>query len=81
MMDHMVEDPATGSAASAVAGFLSLRDYGRGRTHDFRIEQGVEMGRASEISVEVRLTEDGKSVDKIFLSGSAVQATEGTLML
>ena len=50
-------------------------------THRFNIEQGVEMGRDSEIGVEISLDEHGNAVKEIRLSGSAVQITEGTITL
>jgi PhzF family phenazine biosynthesis protein len=46
------EDPATGAAAAAFAGYL--RAHGRAATGDtFVITQGVEMGRPSTITVEL----------------------------
>lgn len=48
------EDPATGSAASALASYLSLQE-GRVGTFSYHIMQGVEMGQRSEISVRVRV--------------------------
>ena len=48
----VVEDPATGAAAAAFAGYL--RAHGRASTGDrFIITQGVEMGRPSRIEVEL----------------------------
>ncbi|MFZ4894003.1 PhzF family phenazine biosynthesis protein [Plantibacter sp. Mn2098] len=48
----VVEDPATGAAAAAFAGYL--RAVGHVATGDrFTIVQGVEMGRTSRIEVEV----------------------------
>ncbi len=60
----VVEDPATGAAAAAFAGYL--RAHGRAATGDtFVITQGVEMGRPSRIEVEL--------LDRAALiSGSAV---------
>ena len=50
-------------------------------TYRFNIEQGVEMGRDSDIGVEISLDEHGNAVKEINLSGSAVQVMEGTIML
>ena len=75
------EDPATGSAACTLASYLALKDGGEGRLR-FEVEQGVEMGRRSEIVVEVVLgTGDGgdKVVKEVFLGGSAVPVMRGTL--
>ena len=48
----VVEDPATGAAAAAFAGYL--RSLGRAVSGDsFVITQGVEMGRPSRIEVEL----------------------------
>ena len=48
----VVEDPATGAAAAAFAGYL--REHARARAGDtFVITQGVEMGRHSTIEVEL----------------------------
>jgi PhzF family phenazine biosynthesis protein len=48
----VVEDPATGAAAAAFAGYL--RGRGRARSGDrLTITQGVEMGRPSRIEVEL----------------------------
>ena len=75
------EDSATGSAASALASFLALKDGTGEMTYYYSIEQGVEMGRASEIQVKVTLDATGKAVEKVVLAGSALQITEGVLYL
>ncbi len=48
------EDPATGSAAAALGGYLAARGAGRA----WRVAQGVEMGRPSRLAVSV--AEDGR---------------------
>ena len=75
------EDSATGSAASALASFLALKDGTGNITHCYLIEQGVEMGRASEIQVNVTLDATGEAVEKVVLAGKAVQITQGILYL
>lgn len=75
------EDPATGSAACTLGSYLALQSGEGGRTYRFDIIQGIEMGRASKIGVEVTLQESGTAVEKVLLSGTAVKVTEGTLML
>jgi trans-2,3-dihydro-3-hydroxyanthranilate isomerase len=71
------EDPATGSAAAAFAGFcarsLSLRDG----EHPFRIEQGFEMGRPSLI--ELGVTMQGGALAAATVGGPAIIVTEGTI--
>ena len=75
------EDSATGSAASALASFLALKDGTAKMTYYYSIEQGVEMGRASEIQVKVTLDATGKAVETVVLVGGAVQITQGVLYL
>jgi PhzF family phenazine biosynthesis protein len=48
----VVEDPATGAAAAAFAGYLKMRGRLVSGEH-FTITQGVEMGRPSRIDVEL----------------------------
>jgi trans-2,3-dihydro-3-hydroxyanthranilate isomerase len=71
------EDPATGSAAAAFAGFCatSLR-LGDGE-HRFVIEQGFEMGRPSLI--ELDLTMRGGTMVSASVGGPAVIVTEGEI--
>jgi trans-2,3-dihydro-3-hydroxyanthranilate isomerase len=67
------EDPATGSAAGSLAAYLA--HHGQIKPGDpLHILQGVEMGRPSDIYVEV-LAERGKLTPKV--SGSAVRIFEG----
>ncbi|KAJ7779232.1 hypothetical protein B0H16DRAFT_1501998 [Mycena metata] len=76
MFDGTLEDPATGSAASTLGGWLGLR-RGPG-VHIISIEQGVDMGRPSEIKVVVDVGED-REIKSIALEGAAVQIMEGVL--
>lgn len=75
------EDAATGSAACTLACFLALQDGKQGNAYQYLIEQGVEMGRASEIHVIVTLGSMGRSVHSVVLAGRAVLVTQGTLHL
>ena len=75
------EDSATGSAASALASFLALKEGTGKMTFYYSIEQGVEMGRASEIQVKVTLDATGKAVERLVLAGRAIQITKGVLYL
>ncbi|KAF8247519.1 Diaminopimelate epimerase-like protein [Wilcoxina mikolae CBS 423.85] len=73
------EDAATGSAASALSGWLAVRNGGGGsRRRRFEILQGVEMKRSSEISVEVEVGEGGEVVG-VAIEGKAVKVMEGQL--
>ena len=69
----IVEDPATGSAGGSLGAYLVQHEKLRaGET--LQITQGVEMGRPSEIRVEVD-ADRGRLVPKV--SGSAVRILEG----
>ena len=75
------EDPATGSAAGPVGVYLALHGAlpggvtdGRGR---FTIDQGVEMGRPSELAVAV-VVEDGRPTG-VRVEGSAVLMMRGEI--
>ncbi len=72
----ILEDPATGSAAAALAAYLGQLD---GASQAFDISQGVKMGRPSRISTEVSV-EDGTPV-AVAIAGDAVKVMEGRLML
>jgi len=69
------EDPATGSAAAAFAGFCaSALKLGDGE-HRFVIEQGFEMGRPSLIELGVTLR--GGALASATVGGPAIVVTEG----
>lgn len=78
------EDPATGSAASALTSYLSLQ-HGRAGRYRYALTQGVEMGQRSEIFVDVAVKDAapsspaGVEIDQVLLSGSAVQVMQGSL--
>jgi PhzF family phenazine biosynthesis protein len=75
------EDPGTGSASSALGCYLAgWEEKGSGKGPiKFTLEQGVEMGRRNEISVEVTRGEGGEGVEKVVLSGAAITVMEGNL--
>lgn len=81
MFNGLLEDPATGSAASAIGSYLALTTPGEVRVRVFEITQGVEMGRKSDIKVKVVLTDDGNAVKEVGLEGGAVNVIEGVLTL
>lgn len=72
------EDPATGSAATALAGLLASR-IGRDGSHHWRVEQGFEMGRPSILEIEAEV--HGGVVTAARVGGSAVIVGEGALHL
>ena len=71
------EDAATGSAAAAFAGVIARFDDPRDGIHNGLIEQGYEMGRPAEISLELEL-EAGK-LHAVRIGGHAVQVMQGRL--
>jgi trans-2,3-dihydro-3-hydroxyanthranilate isomerase len=69
----IMEDPATGSAGGSLGAYLVDHDR-LSPSEELVIAQGIEMGRPSEIRVEI--TQDrGRLVPKV--SGSAVRILEG----
>ncbi len=72
----VAEDPATGSAASALAAWLAAQQSDG--EYSWRIEQGIEMGRPSLI--KTRAVKDSGRID-IFVSGSVVPFSQGTIKL
>jgi len=71
----VMEDPATGSAAGALGAYLVHHNQIKA-SEPLLISQGVEMGRPSEIHVEI-IAEKDKLVPKV--SGSAVRIFEGEI--
>ncbi|HVY81299.1 MAG TPA: PhzF family phenazine biosynthesis protein [Steroidobacteraceae bacterium] len=72
------EDPATGSAAAALAGYLGDRDATATGTLRWVVEQGFEMGRPSIIHVEAEKANGVVTVVKV--GGTAVRVSEGNLL-
>ncbi|WP_353980528.1 PhzF family phenazine biosynthesis protein [Salinicola endophyticus] len=71
----LYEDPATGSAAAPLIGYLSCQSGTR--TRDWQIVQGVEMGRPSHIHGRVTCAEAGQQT--IQIGGEALIVGEGVL--
>lgn len=76
--DQVVEDPATGSAAAPLAGYLAQQSHATG-TLEYTICQGLEMGRPSRIGVLV--DKSGEAITAIHVGGMAVIIGEGRLRL
>ncbi|GAB7348370.1 hypothetical protein MBLNU459_g6808t1 [Dothideomycetes sp. NU459] len=74
MVEGSFEDPATGSASCGLAAMLAMQEKLDGRTR-FDLVQGVEMGRRSEIGVEL-VMKDGQ-VATMELIGKAVPVMQG----
>ena len=75
-LDGITEDPATGSAAAALAGYLATLEE---RALALTIDQGVEMGRPSRIEVSADWESGG--LKSVTVAGSAVKVAEGRLTL
>lgn len=70
----IAEDPATGGAASALAGYLVHQDR-RDGSRRWLIEQGFEMGRRSLIELEADIA--GGQITAVRVGGSSVLMSEG----
>jgi PhzF family phenazine biosynthesis protein len=75
MIEGVMEDPATGSASCALSAFLSLKS--REKVVAYELTQGVEMGRQSDIGIEVTLNDALDGVERLEMSGSSVKVMEG----
>ncbi len=73
------EDPATGSAASGLAGYLSKRERLKDGTTRWRVEQGNEMGRPSLIDVEADAREGALTAVRV--GGPSIVISEGHLLV
>ncbi len=71
------EDPATGAATTALAGYLAPLGTEPSGTVNWLVDQGVEMGRPSRLEVEVDLSES--VVTGIRVSGSSVLVSHGEM--
>lgn len=72
------EDPATGSANAALAGYLAARTP-RDGTLRWEVAQGVEMGRPSRLSIEAHKT--GGRIDAVRVGGASVLMASGTMAI
>lgn len=72
------EDPATGSAVAAFAGAVMAYDKPEDGDHRLVIEQGYEMGRPSQIALELSVR--GGALVSARIGGSAVVVSEGVLL-
>lgn len=75
----IAEDPATGSAAAALAGYLARRDARRDGTLRWRLEQGFEMKRPSILDIEADLAQG--EVTGVRVGGASVVVSEGTMLI
>jgi trans-2,3-dihydro-3-hydroxyanthranilate isomerase len=75
----IAEDPATGSAAAALAGYLARRDPRRDGTLHWRLEQGFEMKRPSILDISADVA-DGE-ITAVRVGGASVVVCEGTMRI
>ncbi|GAB7366311.1 hypothetical protein MBLNU230_g8111t1 [Neophaeotheca triangularis] len=76
MIEGALEDPATGSAACGLSAYLAMR-LKLAREVSFNIVQGMEMGRRSDIGVDIALKQSMDAVEKVVLKGAAIKVMEG----
>ena len=75
----IAEDPATGSAAAAMAGYLARRDSRRDGTLRWRLEQGFEMKRPSILDIEADVVRG--QITGVRVGGATVLVSEGTMRI
>jgi trans-2,3-dihydro-3-hydroxyanthranilate isomerase len=71
------EDPATGSAAAALGGYLAAADGRESGTLSWTVEQGLEIGRPSLLYVEA--DRSGGKTTAVRVGGTAVRVSHGTM--
>lgn len=76
-MMGVLEDPATGSANAALAALLTSLAPGENVDLHYEIEQGIEMGRPSQIIASARKTGEGPVLATV--AGNCVPMMRGTL--
>lgn len=73
------EDPATGSACVALAGYLAARNSRRDGTLQWIVEQGFEMGRPSLLEIEADKRDGTTTAARV--GGRTVLVCEGEMLL
>jgi trans-2,3-dihydro-3-hydroxyanthranilate isomerase len=74
----ITEDPATGSAVAALGGYLGDRLASVG-TFTWQIEQGIEMGRPSQLTLT--LIKHAQGIETVKVAGRSVLVSEGVMTL
>jgi len=75
----VAEDPATGSAAAAFAGWLAAHRPMTGSRSTFTLRQGQEVGRPSRI--DLQFDHDGAKIQSVRVAGASVMVSQGTLLV
>jgi len=78
-LDNVPEDPATGSASAALGAYLVSLALDADMNVRITVEQGVEMGRRSIISLDV--SKFRGTVTDVVISGSCVPVMRGEIIL
>ncbi|MFK7966702.1 MAG: PhzF family phenazine biosynthesis protein [Burkholderiaceae bacterium] len=78
-LDGVPEDPATGSANCAAVGLLASLDAAQDGQLDYRITQGIEMGRPSELAASV--IKRAGNVESVMIGGASVVMMRGEIEL
>jgi len=73
------EDPATGSAATALAAVLARAGLAGEGTTRWQVEQGIEMGRPSRMTIEAVVTEGEIAATRV--GGTSVMVSEGRFLV
>ena len=73
------EDPATGSATAILAAQLLVAGELPEPANRFALEQGYEMGRPSDLKLEVDMAKG--AIAAVRVGGSAIRVSEGTIFL
>lgn len=76
-LSNTIEDPATGSAAATLAAYLMHLDPRRDSEREIEVEQGVEMGRRSLITLQVR--KSAGSIESVRISGRCIPVMRGSI--
>jgi trans-2,3-dihydro-3-hydroxyanthranilate isomerase len=77
-LDNIVEDPATGSASAALAAYRAALMPEADIDVALTIEQGVDMGRPSQIRLQVHKAQD--VVQQVVVGGDCVPVMQGELL-
>lgn len=76
-LEGIPEDPATGSATAILAAQLLAAERLADGTHRWKLEQGYEMGRPSDLWLEADVA--GAKLVSVRVAGQAVQISSGVL--
>ena len=81
MIELDFEDPATGSAAVTLGSYLAINHHSHKSVARYEITQGVEIGRKSDIAVEVKpaVVDGVATVGELSLEGNAVIVMSGRI--